>query len=65
MSWPLGFSIGAVTWLFPNNLWPLPASATWKRETYLGTFGPAESSAPSLENYAEKGVVEGKDLEQI
>lgn len=65
MSWPLGFSIGAVTWLFPNNLWPLPGISDVEERDVFGTFGPAESSAPSLENYAEKGVVEGKDLEQI
>ncbi|KAK0236921.1 NCS1 nucleoside transporter family [Armillaria nabsnona] len=64
MSWPLGFSISAATWLFLNKLWPPPGIGDVDEKDVFGTFGPAESSVSSLENYAGKDDGKEKDLEQ-
>lgn len=63
MSWPLGFSISAATWLFLNKLWPPPGVGDVDKDVF-GTFGPAESSTLSLENYPERGDEKEKNLER-
>ncbi len=65
MSWPLGFSISAATSLFLNKPWPPPGICDVDEKDVFGTFGLAESSVSILENYAEKGDVEGKASEPM
>lgn len=65
MSSPLGLGISAATLLFLNKLWPPPGIGDVDERDVSGTFGLAESSVSSLENYAEKGDEEEKDSEQM